>query len=327
MTLIDANLLLYAYDPRATQHEASRVWLETTLSGSPLVRFAWVTLWAFIRISTNPRVFERPLSMAGLATMSPGEHLWTWVLGSLILGVILASLLAAAAYVALQALAWAGVHRSRRRAVEARYKSCPRAAQSFARWKLRLDRMFEILAGEDLRQGRVVDLGCGYGITLAWIAVEAPERELAGCDLSGERIHAARQALPAHRDSIGVADVRDFELGRAGLILIMDVLQYLEPAEQSALLTRCAAALEPGGGLIFRVHDWDAGIRSTLVMAFDRVILFLGGAGKRPANLPAVAYREMLAGTGLTIRERRFTNRLPLAHILFVATKPQESAG
>ncbi|MGH8429893.1 MAG: TA system VapC family ribonuclease toxin [Solimonas sp.] len=62
MILVDANLLLYAYQPRAQQHEASRTWLEAALSGPELVRFAWLTLWAFLRISTNSRVFERPLS-------------------------------------------------------------------------------------------------------------------------------------------------------------------------------------------------------------------------------------------------------------------------
>lgn len=62
MILIDANLLLYAYHPRAEQHETSRAWLEATLSGPELVRFAWLTLWAFLRIGTNPRVFEHPLS-------------------------------------------------------------------------------------------------------------------------------------------------------------------------------------------------------------------------------------------------------------------------
>jgi hypothetical protein len=36
----DANLLLYAYHPRAEQHETSRAWLEATLSGPGLVRFA-----------------------------------------------------------------------------------------------------------------------------------------------------------------------------------------------------------------------------------------------------------------------------------------------
>ncbi len=67
MILIDANLLLYAYHPRAEQHEKSRVWLEATLSGPELVRFSWLTLWAFLRVSTSSRVFERPLSFAEAA--------------------------------------------------------------------------------------------------------------------------------------------------------------------------------------------------------------------------------------------------------------------
>ena len=64
MILIDANLLLYAYDPDSPHHEASRRWLEEVLSGSGLVRFPWITLWAFLRISTNPRVYVQPLSVA-----------------------------------------------------------------------------------------------------------------------------------------------------------------------------------------------------------------------------------------------------------------------
>lgn len=63
MILVDANLLLYAYHPKSEQHEASRAWLEATLSGSQLVRFAWLTIWAFLRVSTNPRAFDRPLSI------------------------------------------------------------------------------------------------------------------------------------------------------------------------------------------------------------------------------------------------------------------------
>ena len=89
MILVDANLLLYAYNPRAVEHDASRDWLEATLSGSELVRFGWLTLWAFLRISTNPRVFARPLSMAeagrivsswlaepSAGVVEPGERLW-----------------------------------------------------------------------------------------------------------------------------------------------------------------------------------------------------------------------------------------------------------
>jgi toxin-antitoxin system PIN domain toxin len=87
--LVDANLLLYAYHPRAEHHAASRAWVETTLAGPGLVRFAWLTLWAFLRIATNPRVFERPLSAAeadaavsswlsqpAVGILDPGERHW-----------------------------------------------------------------------------------------------------------------------------------------------------------------------------------------------------------------------------------------------------------
>ena len=68
MMLVDANLLLYAYHPRAPQHEASRRWLEASISSPELVRFSWLTIWAFLRISTNPRVFEFPLSTGEAAS-------------------------------------------------------------------------------------------------------------------------------------------------------------------------------------------------------------------------------------------------------------------
>jgi len=89
MIVIDANLLLYAYDPRAAEHEASRTWLEAALSGTSLVRFAWLSLWAFVRISTSARVFEHPLTIeeaTGAVTtwlaqpaagiLDPGERHW-----------------------------------------------------------------------------------------------------------------------------------------------------------------------------------------------------------------------------------------------------------
>jgi toxin-antitoxin system PIN domain toxin len=63
MILIDANILLHAYNTRSKDHETARRWLEARLSGTELVRFAWLTIWAFLRISTNSRAFEHPLSM------------------------------------------------------------------------------------------------------------------------------------------------------------------------------------------------------------------------------------------------------------------------
>jgi uncharacterized protein len=61
--LIDANLLLYAHNSSARQHKAARRWLEEVLSSTAPVRLAWVTILAFLRISTSARVFPSPLSI------------------------------------------------------------------------------------------------------------------------------------------------------------------------------------------------------------------------------------------------------------------------
>jgi len=63
MILVDANLLLYAEDQDSVHHEAARGWWDAQLSGASPVCFCWTVLSAYIRIGTNPRVFERPLTL------------------------------------------------------------------------------------------------------------------------------------------------------------------------------------------------------------------------------------------------------------------------
>ncbi len=60
--LIDANILLYATDGSSPYHRAAHPWLESQLNGSRRVGLPWLSLWAFVRISTNPRATLRPLT-------------------------------------------------------------------------------------------------------------------------------------------------------------------------------------------------------------------------------------------------------------------------
>jgi len=69
--LVDANLLIYAVNARAPQHSAAKGWLDAQLSGTVRIGLPWASLLAFLRLVTNPRIFERPLAMAdawGVAT-------------------------------------------------------------------------------------------------------------------------------------------------------------------------------------------------------------------------------------------------------------------
>ena len=62
MILVDANLLIYAVNQDLPQHRQARAWWEQMLSGTAQVGIPWVSIMAFLRICTNPRIFSQPLS-------------------------------------------------------------------------------------------------------------------------------------------------------------------------------------------------------------------------------------------------------------------------
>lgn len=64
MIAIDANILIYAHVDSLPQHEAARAWLDQQLNGAGPVGLPWASVLAFLRLVTNPRVFERPEPIA-----------------------------------------------------------------------------------------------------------------------------------------------------------------------------------------------------------------------------------------------------------------------
>lgn len=56
MIVLDANVLLYAYDAAAPHHKKARLWLEDAFSGETAVGLPWQTVGAFLRIVTNRKL-------------------------------------------------------------------------------------------------------------------------------------------------------------------------------------------------------------------------------------------------------------------------------
>lgn len=56
MIVLDANILLYAYDSASPHHPKARLWIEESLSGTTTVGLPWQTISAFLRIMTNPKL-------------------------------------------------------------------------------------------------------------------------------------------------------------------------------------------------------------------------------------------------------------------------------
>lgn len=89
MKLLDANILLYAYDASSAHHGACRAWLEDALNEDEPLGLPWQTSLAFIRISTNARAVRVPLAGAvacgvisallnrpPVVVPEPGERYW-----------------------------------------------------------------------------------------------------------------------------------------------------------------------------------------------------------------------------------------------------------
>jgi toxin-antitoxin system PIN domain toxin len=60
--LVDANILLYAKFKDYPQHEKAITWLDEALNASKPVGLPWQSLAAFMRIATNPKVFNDPMA-------------------------------------------------------------------------------------------------------------------------------------------------------------------------------------------------------------------------------------------------------------------------
>jgi uncharacterized protein len=87
--VLDANVLLYAYDATSPKHAQALIWLEATLSSGELVGLPWQTIAAFLRVATNPRlpgerftaeeaalIVDAWLAQPNVRLLSPGERHW-----------------------------------------------------------------------------------------------------------------------------------------------------------------------------------------------------------------------------------------------------------
>ena len=89
MIVLDANILLYAYDSASSHHKKARAWIEDVFSEAEPIGLPWQTVGAFLRIMTNPRlpgerfsieeavkIVDRWLEQPNIRLLVPGDDHW-----------------------------------------------------------------------------------------------------------------------------------------------------------------------------------------------------------------------------------------------------------
>ncbi len=226
------------------------------------------------------------------------------------------------------------------------YRRAGRFAYHFAAGKLSRDPVFAAL----LRQGllapgaRVLDIGCGQGVlaallaacdhpgaTAAWPAAWAPAPRgvrYHGLDLMPRDIARAQAALAAAAPQarFEAADMRQAVFPTSDVAVILDVLHYVDHAEQAQVLQRVRDALAPGGRLLLRVGDSQQRLGFAVSQWVDRAVTRVRGHSVPPTwgrTMPQ--WQALLGELGFEVSTQPMHRGTPFANMLLVAQLPAQS--
>ena len=234
--------------------------------------------------------------------------------------------------------AWRQVHEH----ATSPYRKAGRFAWHFARGKLGRDPVFRGLIERGLigaHRRRVVDIGCGQGLfasllsTLSamqsrpgawpasWGAAPATVR-YTGIELMPKDVARARTSIGHLRPApeFVCADMCEAELPPSDLVVILDVLHYVDLEAQEGVLRRVREALQPGGRLLLRVGDAASRRGFAISQWVDRTVTRIRGHRVSPTwGRPLDDWMLLLQRLGFTVRSIPMSEGTPFANVLLVA--------
>ncbi|MDA8377756.1 MAG: class I SAM-dependent methyltransferase [Planctomycetia bacterium] len=218
------------------------------------------------------------------------------------------------------------------------YRAAGRFAWHFARGKLGGDPVFTGLLEHGLipAQARILDLGCGQGLLAAWLRAAnamysarnwprdwpiAPTgTTFRGIELMPRDVRRA-EVITGHGVVVEEGDIRTADFGSANLVVILDVLHYMDFSAQDDVLRRVRAALTADGTLLLRVGNAAAGWPFRISNWVD--FMAATARGHRLERLYCRTldqWTHVLESLGLTVKSVPMSQGTPFANVLMVAS-------
>jgi len=171
--------------------------------------------------------------------------------------------------------------------------------------------------------GRILDVGCGFGLFASYFGQMQPGRSLVGVDPNARRVVLARHVADAvglaGRASFYVGDVRDVPLeGPFAGIYVLDVMHHIPEADQRPVLERLRDLLPKGGVLVIKDITTEPHYQLLFTKLLDRVMV---GMDEPLAYRHHRAWGELLSSVGFKVRMVRVPDVLPYPHVVIAATR------
>ncbi len=173
-------------------------------------------------------------------------------------------------------------------------------------------------------EGRILDVGCGFGLFAAYFGLTQSGRQITGLDPNPRRIELAehvaeRVGLTQHR--FLAADVRTADVERDApfdAIYVLDVMHHIPAGDQRSVLERLHHLLSPGGTLIIKDITTEPHHQLVFTEMMDRLMV---GWREPLAYRHHRAWGELLSEIGFKVRIVRVPDVLPYPHVVIAATK------
>ncbi len=179
--------------------------------------------------------------------------------------------------------------------------------------------LFEI--GQYLpRSGRVVDVGCGFGLFALYFAIRIPTIHLQGFDLSEYRIQLARRAarrLGVENVEFHVGDATRFQIDQPiAAAYMLDLIHHVPEQSVKPLVATIAANLGADGRLLLKDIESSRSYKLVFTWLLDKLMDY-----RTPVRYwTPEEVQSMLESVGFEVYRHRMIDYLPYPHILYVST-------
>jgi SAM-dependent methyltransferase len=192
---------------------------------------------------------------------------------------------------------------------------------SYVFLKLLFDPVYRVaeseLRGSDLP---LLDIGCGIGLLACHLRSCGHRVPIRGIDYDARKIEMARRVMRGEpAATFAVCDARIALPDHSGNVAVLDILQYMPPGEQQAVLAAAASRVAPGGRLIMRsglrADNW----RFRLTHLADRLSRLATWMAEPPVAYPSrETFTVPLEAAGLSGRIEPLSGHLPFHNFLIV---------
>lgn len=194
--------------------------------------------------------------------------------------------------------------------------------------KIKTDPLYDGVYNE-LKNSRfpLLDIGCGIGILAMYLRERAWQNPVTGFDYDASKIKLGQRMLAAgnYTDiSLNQGDARVDLPDHCGDVAILDILQFFDNEEKTALLKSVVTRIAPGGILIIRSGIQEKSLRfyTTLIVdMFAKLTFWMKAA---PIHYPTkYFFQNVLEAEGLKVKICPFWGKTPFNNYLILARRPE----